>query len=163
MSIKELMKECEFAQEMKDHILPNIKEVIGHYFYVQNLLIVTKKEYLKKRPPFYFCYIKVSRTIQNLWSKSSLPTIGQRSVENKLKNLITDYAKANTKQDGIPKVELVNSTFAHASVFIKTLFSNTKRSVAAVLRVTGSRLQVRLAAVAYAGFFNGGGFSDVTS
>ena len=34
MSIKELIKECEFAQKMKDHILPNKKEVIGHYFYV---------------------------------------------------------------------------------------------------------------------------------
>ena len=115
------MKECEFAHEMKDHILPNKKEVIGHYFYVQNLLMVTKKEYLKKRQPFYICKIKVSRTIQNLWSKSSMPTIGQRSVETKLKNSITDYAKANTKQDGIPKLELVNSTFAHARVFIKTL------------------------------------------
>ena len=145
MSMKELMKECEFAQEMKNHILPNEKEVIGHYFYVQILLMVTKKEYLKKRPPFYICKIKVSRTIQNLWSKSSLQTIGQRSVETKLKNLITDYAKANTKQDGIPKLELVNSTFAHASVFIKILLGNTKRSVAAVLRGTGSRLQVRLA------------------
>ena len=121
-------------------------EVTGHYFYVQNLLMVTKKEYLKKRPPFYICKIKVSRTIQNLWSSSSLPIKNyQRSVENKLKNLITDYAKANTKQDGIPKLELVNSTFAHASVFIKTLLGNTKRSVAAVLRVAGSRLQVRLA------------------
>ena len=127
MSIKELMKECEFAQEMKDHILTNKKEVIGHYFYVQNLLMVTKKEYLKKRPPFYICKIKVSRTIQNLRSKSSLPTIGQRSVENKLKNLITDYAKANTKQDGIPKFELVNSTFAHASFFIKTPFGQYEK------------------------------------
>ena len=34
MSIKELMKECEFPREMKDHILPNKKVVIGHYFYV---------------------------------------------------------------------------------------------------------------------------------
>ena len=51
----------------------------------------------------------------------------------------------NTKRDGIPKLGLVNSTFAHASVFIKTLLGNTKRSVAAVLRVTGSRLLVRLA------------------
>ena len=118
MSIKELMKECEFAQKMKDHILPNKKEVIGHHFNVQNLLMVTKKEYLKKRPPFYICKIKVSRTIQNLWSKSSqLIKNYQRSVENKLKNLITDYAKANTTQDAIPKLELVNSTFAHASVF----------------------------------------------
>ena len=72
-----------------------------------------------------------------------MPTIHQRSVETKLKNLITDYAKANTKQDGIPTLELVNSIFAHASVFIKTLLGNTERSVAAVLRVTGSRLQLR--------------------
>ena len=55
VSIEELMKKCEFAQEMKDHILPNKKEVIGHYFYVQNLLMVTQKEHLKKRPPFYIC------------------------------------------------------------------------------------------------------------
>ena len=136
MSIEELMKEYEFVQEMKDHILPNKKEVIGHYFYVQNLLMVTKKEYLKMRPPFYICKTEVLRTIPNLWRKSSLSTIGQRSVETKLKNLITDYAKANTKQDGIPKLELVNSIFAHASVFIKTLLGNTERSVAAVLRVT---------------------------
>ena len=99
MSIKELMKECEFAQEMKNHIFLNTKEVIGHYVYDQNLLMVTKKEYLKKRPPFYICKIKVSRTIQNLWSKRSLPTIGQRSVEAKLKNLITDYAKAITPNE----------------------------------------------------------------
>ena len=72
-----------------------------------------------------------------------MPTIDQRSVETKLKNLITDYAKANNKQDGIPKLELVDLIFAHASVFIKTLLGNTERSVAAVLRVTGSRLQVR--------------------
>ena len=45
MSINELIKECEFAQEMKGHILPTKKEVIGHYFYVQNSLMVTKKEY----------------------------------------------------------------------------------------------------------------------
>ena len=139
MSI-ELMKEYEFEQEMKDHILPNKKKVIGHYFYVQNLLMVTKKEYLKKRPPFYNCKTEVLRTIPNLWRKSSLSTIGQRSIETKLK---TDYAKANTKQDGIPKLELVNSIFAHASVVIKTLWGNTERSVAAVLRVTGFRLQVR--------------------
>ena len=130
---------------MKDHILPNKREVIGHYFYVLNFLMVTKKEYLKKRPPFYICKIEVSRTIHNLWSKNSLPIIGQRFVETKLKNLITDYAKANTKQDGIRKLELVNSIFAHASVFIKTLLGNTERSVAAVLRVAGFRLLVRLA------------------
>ena len=59
--------------------------------------------------------------------------------------MISDYAKASTKQDGIPKLELVDSTFVHASVFIKTLLGNTERSVAAVLRVTGSRLLVRLA------------------
>ena len=75
---------------MKDHILPNKKEVIGHYFYVLNFLMVTKKECLKKRPPFYICKIEVSRTIQNLWSKSNLPIIGQRLVETKLKNLMTD-------------------------------------------------------------------------
>ena len=143
MSVEELMKECEFAQEMKDHFLPNKKEVIGHYFYVQNFLMVTKKEYLKKSPPLYICKTEVLRTIPNLWSKSSLPTIGQRSVETNLRNLITDYAKANTKQDGIPKLELGNSIFAHASVFIKTLLGNTERSVATVLRVIGSRLQVR--------------------
>ena len=74
---------------------------------------------------------------------SSLSTIDQRSVETKLKNLITNYAKADTKQGGIPKLELVNSIFAHANVFIKTLLGNTERSVAAVPRVTGSRLQVR--------------------
>ena len=130
------MKEYELAQEMKDHISPNKKEVIGHYFYVQNLPMVTKKEYLKKRPPFYICKTEVLRTIPNLWRKSSLSRIGQRSVETKLKNLITDYAKANTKQNGIPKLELVNSIFAHASVFIKTLLGNTERSVAAVFRVT---------------------------
>ena len=75
---------------MKDHILPNKKEVIGHYFNVLNFLMVTKKECLKKRPPFYICKIEVSRTVQNLWSKSSLPIIGQRFVETKLKNLMTD-------------------------------------------------------------------------
>ena len=104
--------------------------------------MVTKKEYLKKRLPFYLCKIEVLRTIQNSWSKSSLPTIDQRSVETKLKNLITDYAKTNTKQDGMPKLELVNSIFAHASVFIKTLLGNNERSVPAVPRVTGSRFQV---------------------
>ena len=106
MSIKELMKECEFAQEMKDHISPNKKEAIGHYFYVQNLLMVTKKEYLKKRPPFYICKIKVSKLFRIYGARAALPTIGLRSVETKLKNLITDYAKANTKQDGIPELEL---------------------------------------------------------
>ena len=88
MSIKELMKECEFAQEMKDHILPNKKEVIGHYFYVQNLLMVTKKKkYLKKRPPFYICKIRVSRTIQNLWSKSSLADNWSKVRRNKIEEL----------------------------------------------------------------------------
>ena len=58
---------------------------------------------------------------------------------------MTDCAKANSKQDGIPKLELVNSIFAHASVFIKTLLGNTERSVEAVLRVAGSRVLVRLA------------------
>ena len=86
--------------------------------FVRNLLMVTNKEYLKKGPPFYICKIEVLRTIPNLWSKSSLPTIGPRSAETKLKNLITDFAKANTKQDGIPKLESVNSILAHASVFI---------------------------------------------
>ena len=38
---------------MKDHISPNKKEVIGHYFYVQNFLMVTKKEYLKETTIFY--------------------------------------------------------------------------------------------------------------
>ena len=99
---------------MKDHILRNNWEVMGHYFYVQNLQMLPKE-----RPPFYICEIEVTRTIQNLWSKSSLPIIGQRFAETKLKNLMTDYAKVNTKRDGIPKLELVNSIFAHASVFIK--------------------------------------------
>ena len=44
MSVKELMKQCEFAQEIKGHILPT-KKVIELYFYVPNSLIVTKREY----------------------------------------------------------------------------------------------------------------------
>ena len=106
MSVKELMKECDFAQEMKGHMLPTKQEVIGHYFYVRNSLMVTDKVYLKKRPPFNICKTDVLKAIQDLWSKSSLPTIGQKSIETKLKNLINDYAKAKTKQDGITKLEL---------------------------------------------------------
>ena len=92
----------------------------------------------KEEPPFHICLIEVLRTIQNLWSKSSLPSIGQKSDETKLMNLITDHAKANTiNKMEIPKLELVKlnySIFAHASVF---------KSVAAVLLVTESRFQVR--------------------
>ena len=35
-----------------------------------------------------------------------MPTIGQKSVETKLKNLITAYEKAKTKQNGILSIEL---------------------------------------------------------
>ena len=105
MSVKELKKKYEFLPEMKGHILRTKKEVIGHYFYVRNSLMVTKKKYLK-RPPFNICKLRVLKTIQNLRSKSSLPTIGHKSVETKLKNLITDYAKAQTKQDGVTKLKL---------------------------------------------------------
>ena len=65
--------------------------------------MVSKKEYLRKKSPFnIFCMIKELNLIL-----SCLPTIGQKSVETKLKNLIIDYAKTKTKQDGIPKLELV--------------------------------------------------------
>ena len=55
MNGKTAVKECEFAQEIRYHVLPTEKDVIGHYFYHRNQLMCTRKEFLNQRPPFNIC------------------------------------------------------------------------------------------------------------
>ena len=98
MHSKRLLKECEFANEMKGNVLPTKKDVIGHYYCVRNRLMSTDPAYLQKRPPFSVCKEEVINSIVNLWKKSSLPIINQKSIYNKMKKLISDYAKSKTKK-----------------------------------------------------------------
>ena len=73
--MKELMKECEFAKELKCYMLPTKKELIGHYYYYRNFLMVSEAAYLRKRTPFHACTTAVVNAISNLWRKSNLPII----------------------------------------------------------------------------------------
>ena len=81
------MDECKFAAEMKGNVLQTIKDVIGHYFFVRNSLMYSTEKYLHKRPKFNVCKDEVVDKIEAMWEKSSLPTIGRKSMETKLRNV----------------------------------------------------------------------------
>ena len=75
------MDECKFAAEMKGNVLPTVKDVIGHYIFVRNSLIFSTENYLHKRPQFNVCKDEVIDPSETIWEKSSLPTIGRKSME----------------------------------------------------------------------------------
>ena len=98
MNGKTAVKECEFAQEIRYHVLPTEKDVIGHYFYHRNQIMCRRKEFLNKSPPFNICKENVLDVLEAVWAKSSLPTIGRKSMETKLKKLLKTYSDAKKKK-----------------------------------------------------------------
>ena len=86
------MDECKFAAEMKGNVLPTVKDVIGQYFFVRNSLTCGTEKYLHKRPEFNVCKDQVVDKIEAIWEKNSLPTIGRKSMETKLRNVFEKYA-----------------------------------------------------------------------
>ena len=86
------MDECKFAAEMKGNVLLAVKDVIGHYIFVRNSLMCSTENYLHKRPEFNLCKDEVVDEIDVIWEKSSLPTIGRKSMEIKLRNVLNKYA-----------------------------------------------------------------------
>ena len=64
------MDECKFAAEMKGNVLPIVKDVIGHYFFVRNSLMCSTENYLRKRPKFNVCKDEVVDKIKAIWKKA---------------------------------------------------------------------------------------------
>ena len=58
------MDECKFAAEMKSNVLPTVKDVIGYYFFVQNIRMCSTEKYLHKRPKFNVCKNEVVDKIE---------------------------------------------------------------------------------------------------
>ena len=68
-------------EEEEEDVLPTAKDVIGHYIFVQNSLMCSTENYLHKRPQFNVCKDEVVDQSEAIWEKSSLPTIGRKSME----------------------------------------------------------------------------------
>ena len=76
----EMMKGCKFSQS---YLLPTKKDLIRHYYYNRNTLMMKEKVYQKKRPLFNIDEKEVVSLISNLLRKSCLPTISKKINQNR--------------------------------------------------------------------------------
>ena len=102
------MDECKFAAEIKGNVLPTVKDVIGLYFFVRNSLMCSTEKYLHKRPEFNVCKDVVVDKIEAIWEKSSLPTIGRKSMETKLRNVLKKYAVMKARRTESNELQFEN-------------------------------------------------------
>ena len=102
------MDECKFAAEMKGNVLPTVKDVIGHDIFVRNSLMCCTENYLHKRPEFNVCKDEVVDKIEAIWEKSSLPIIGSKPKETKLRNVLKKYAAMKARRTESDKLQFKN-------------------------------------------------------
>jgi len=100
------MDECQFAEDIKDNILPTKKQVIGYYFFVRNRLMCSSQKYLHRRPEFNVCKDEVLDKIEFIWRKGSLPIMGRKSMETKLKKLLEQFSTAKARSRRKNNVDL---------------------------------------------------------
>ena len=100
--------EYKFAALMKGNALPTVKDVIGDCFFVGNSLMYSTEKYLHKRPKFNVCKDEVVDKTEAVWEKSSLPTIGRKSMKTKLRNVFKKYALMRARRTGSGKLQFEN-------------------------------------------------------
>ena len=93
---------------MKGNVLLTVKDVFGHYIFVRNSLMCSTENYLRKRPEFNLCKDEVVDEIDVIWEKSSLPTIGRKSMETKLRNVLNKYAVMKARRTESDKLQFEN-------------------------------------------------------
>jgi len=67
------------ACKLTSHRLPNVKEVMQHYFFVQTQLPRTTKS--------SEIVAEVAKSVTDIWIKSSIPTVSMRRVHQKIESL----------------------------------------------------------------------------
>ena len=100
--------EYKFAALMKGNALPTVKDVIGNCFFVRNSLMYSTEKYLHERPKFNVCKNEVVDKTEAVWEKSSLPTIGRKSMETKLRNVFEKYVVMRARRTGSGKLQFEN-------------------------------------------------------
>ena len=102
------MEECKLAAEMKGNVFPTVKDVIGHYFFVRSSLMCSTEKHLHKRQEFNVSKDEVVDKIEAIWEKSSLPTMGRKLMETKLRNVLKKYAVMKTRRTESDKLPFEN-------------------------------------------------------
>ena len=102
------MDECKFTAEMKGNVFPTVKDIIGHYLFVRNSLMCSTEKHLHKRPKFNVCKDEVVDIIEAIWEKSSLPTIGRKSMETKLRNVFQKYSVMRARRTESDELQFEN-------------------------------------------------------
>ena len=102
------MDKCKFAAEMKGNVLPTVKDVIGHYLFVQNCPMCITEKCLHKRPKFNVCKDEVVNKIKAIWEKSSPPTIGRKSMKTKLGNVFKKYTVMKARRTESDELQFEN-------------------------------------------------------
>ena len=96
-------------KRLAENMLPTNRDVVGHYFYVRQLLIDTDPNFEKVTPGYKDVKDVVVTDVRKLWKKASLPVIEPKSTQNKLKQLIDQFhaakKRAKTAKRAVATVE----------------------------------------------------------
>ena len=80
--------------KLAENVLPTNRNIVEHYYYIQQLLIDTDPKFLKKISGFNdIKNIVITDTVE-LWRKATLLTIESKSAHTKLKQVIDKFAAA---------------------------------------------------------------------
>ena len=83
--------------KLAGNTLPTTREVLGHFYYVRQLLMDTDPKFLRKIPGFSDVQGLVQAEVIGLWEKASLPIVNSKSVQNKLKRVVERFDAARKR------------------------------------------------------------------
>ena len=88
------MVRCE---KFRENVLPLNVDAVSHYYYLRKLYRETRDEFLYKLPSFSDLRNEVVKDVMQIWQVASLPTVGFKRIQTKLKELIAKFEGAKKR------------------------------------------------------------------